>query len=69
MYIYRVSGIGNETIWAKFLINFDPEYLVEEIKSRQHLIAETTAQGFLFEVFYTTPTIFQNVNNPSKILF
>ena len=69
VYIYRVSWIGNQTIWAKFLIKFDPEYLVEEIKSRQHLIAETKAQGFFFEVFYTTPTIFQNVSNPSKILF
>jgi hypothetical protein len=59
VYFYRVSWIGNQTIWAtKFLINFDPEYLVEEIKSRQHLIAETTVQGFLFEVFLYNPNHF-----------
>jgi hypothetical protein len=69
MYIYRVSGIGNRTIWSKFLINFDPDYLVDEIKSRQQLIVETRSSDSLFEVFSTIPTIFQNANNPSEIFF
>ena len=37
--------------------NFDPEYLVEEINSHQHLINETTVQPQ--PPFRTTPIIFQ----------
>lgn len=30
--------------------NFDPEYLVEEINNRQHLIAKTTAKQYPLSV-------------------
>ena len=46
--------------------HFDPEHLVEEINSH-HLITETTVQPP--PLFCMTPAIFQNVNNPPKILF
>ena len=45
--------------------NFDPEYMVEEINSPQHWWNNRAT----IPLFCTTPFIFQNINNPSKILF
>jgi hypothetical protein len=47
--------------------NFDPEYSGLEIIRCKHLIAETN--NTTIPLFCTTPTIFQNVDNPSPIIF
>lgn len=44
-------------------------YMVEEINSCEQFITETTAQPPPTPFCCTTPIIFQNANNPSKILF
>jgi len=46
--------------------NFDPEYSVDKIKSST---VKSRINSTPIPLFCTTPIIFQNVNNPSKILF